>query len=151
MSLGDIGSWASIIGLGITLITFMLAANVNRKVNSILKTKSDKTFFNKKVKEAIKNLKEVQELAENDMVELLYNTKQYCNINNAIDLVDASWDVLLEYETAFSKKIKIASWERKFAKIEKMYDGKISKNTTQLVSYLNQFIIFLEKEQNNNG
>lgn len=150
MNLSDIGSWASIIGLAITILTFFLAANVNKKVNGILKSKSDKTYFNKKVIVAISDLSNLLEIAEEGKTDILYSTKQYSKINSAIELVNSSWEVLLPYENKLSKKIKNASWNRKFEKIQNMYNNRIIKNTNEVITFLNEFITFLEKEQDNN-
>ena len=150
MTLGDVGSWASIIGLAITIFTDFLAANVNKKVNRILKSKSDKTYFNKKVNVAIQDLKLLQEFAEEGKRNLLFSTKQYSKINSAIELVNSSWDVLLQYESKFSKKVKINSWNKKFKKIRNLYNFEISKDTNEVIAFLNEFITFLEKEHDNN-
>lgn len=106
MSLSDIGSWASIVGLVISSVTFILAARVNSKVNDKLRAKSDKTYFVKKIKNALKELRDVQALAEEGNKELLFSTKQYSKINSAIELVNSSWDVLLLYEKKILKKSK---------------------------------------------
>ncbi|MBQ9928969.1 MAG: hypothetical protein IJO65_13485 [Lachnospiraceae bacterium] len=150
MILSDIGSWASIIGLAITILTFFLAANVNKKVNGILKSKNDKTYFNKKVVVAISDLSNLLEIAEEGKTDILYSTKQYSKINSAIELVNSSWEVLLPYENKLTKKIKNSSWNRKFEKIHNMYNNRIIKNTNEVITFLNEFITFLEKEQDNN-
>lgn len=150
MNLGDVGSWASIIGLAVTVLTFFLAANVNKKVNGILKSKSDKSYFNKKVIVTISDLNHLREIAEEGKVDILYTTKQYSKINSAIELVNSSWDVLLPYENRLSKKIKSMSWNGKFKKIRNIYNQPFGKNTNEVITFLNEFITFLEKEQGNN-
>lgn len=151
MSLEYIGSWASIIGLVITIFTFFLAANVNRKVNGVLKSKSDKTYFNKKVTGVINDLKKLQQIAEDEKNDILYATRQYSIINSAIELVNSSWDVLLQYENKLSKRIKIRSWNISFKKIREIYTVEAVKNTKEVIVFLNELIIFLEKEHDNNG
>lgn len=150
MNLETVGSWASIIGLAITIFTFFLAANVNKKVNGILKSKRDKTYFNKKVIVTIQDLKLLQTFAEEGKKDLLYSTKQYSKLNSALELVNSSWDVLLQYEGKFSKRMKIQSWNRKFRKIRDIYNLQISKDTHTVITFLNEFITFLEKEYENN-
>lgn len=149
MSLETVGSWASIIGLAITICTFFLAANVNKKVNGILKSKSDKRHFNKKVISTIRDLESLQGLAEEDKTNLLYSTKQCSIISKAIELTDSSWDVLLPYENKISKKIKIILWKKRFKKIQDMYKSNIRKDTKEVIIFLNKFITFLEKEKEN--
>lgn len=152
MSLGDIGSWASIVGLVLTFLTFILAARVNSKVNDKLKTKNDKTYFIKKVKNTLRELHEVKEFAEEGNEELLFSTKQYSKINSAIELVISSWDVLLLYEKKVSKTLKKWSWNKKFKRIRYQYSRECCyKNRKEIVEFLNEFITFLEKEQSNCG
>ena len=64
--LSDIGSWASIIGLILTLLTLIITSRVNQKVNGVMKSRADKTYFNQRVETVIEELKEVKALAEND-------------------------------------------------------------------------------------
>ena len=149
MNLSDVGSWASIIGLIITIITFCLASKVNKKVSKIVKTKCDRTYFSQKVSVAINGLKEVKEMAEESCA-YLYATKQFSKINSAIELTISSWDVLYQYSSFVIKQMKIALWNRKFKKIKDMYNLSGTKNTNELVKFLNEFITFLEKEQSNN-
>lgn len=116
MNLSDFGNWSSIIGLVITIITFLLAANVNKKVNGILKSKSDRSYFDKKIGIYLSNLKQLQDIASSAQDEVLFSTKQYANINNVIQLVGSSWDVLMQYERKGTKKKKIDYWEKNLKK-----------------------------------
>lgn len=147
MSLSDFGNWASIIGLIITIITFLLTTNVNRKVNSILKSQNDRSYFDKKVKIYLPSLVKLLSIAQTAQEEVLFSTKQYTSIYNAIQLVLSSWDVLMQYEKTIPKKIKIYHWKRKFTELQNMYNGKSNKDINKLISFLTEFIIFLEKEQ----
>lgn len=147
--INEIGSWASIIGLAITIVTFFLAANVNKKVNGILKTKNDNSYFNKMVKGVIEDLKGMRGIAEDGKSGILYATKQYSQLNKAIEVVNSSWDVLLQYENKISRRIKINIWKRKFKRIRNMYTGQTISNTNEVIAFLNEFITFLEKEQGN--
>ncbi len=145
--INELGSWASIIGLAITIVTFFLAANVNRKVNGILKTKSDNSFFNKKVGGVIDNLKRLQKTAEAGKYDILYGTKQFSQINSAVEVVNSSWDVLLQYENKISRRMKINSWKRKFKRISIIFAEQSPRKTNEVIAFLNEFIIFLEKER----
>lgn len=149
MDINELGSWASIIGFVITIVTFFLAANVNKKVNEILKTKSDNSYFNKKVGGVIKDLEGLRGIAEEGKNGILYATKQYSQINNAIEVVNSSWDVLLPYENKISRRLKINDWKKKFKKIRIIYTEQTMPNTNEVVVFLNEFITFLEKEQSN--
>ena len=151
MNLSDVGSWASIIGFVITFLTFLLTSNVNKKVNESLKSRNDKIYFNKKVDSVINDLTSVLQIAEDGKKEILYSTKQYSKINSAIELVSSSWDVLLSYDSKLLKRIKVKSWNKKIKKIRKMYNNQISKDLNEVITFLSEFITFLEKEQNNNG
>lgn len=150
MNLSDFGNWSSIIGLVITIITFLLAANVNKKVNGILKSKSDRSYFDKKIGIYLSNLKQLQDIASSAQDEVLFSTKQYANINNVIQLVGSSWDVLMQYERKGTKKKKIDYWEKKFEEVQGMYKRSDSRDVRKLISFLSEFITFLEKEQANN-
>lgn len=150
MNLSDFGNWSSIIGLVITIITFLLAANVNKKVNGILKSKSDRSYFDKKIGIYLSNLKQLQDIASSAQDEVLFSTKQYANINNVIQLVGSSWDVLMQYERKRTKKKKIDYWEKKFEEVQGMYKRSDSRDVRKLISFLSEFITFLEKEQANN-
>lgn len=150
MNLSDFGNWSSIIGLVITIITFLLAANVNKKVNGILKSKGDRSYFDKKIGIYLSNLKQLQDIASSAQDEVLFSTKQYANINNVIQLVGSSWDVLMQYERKGTKKKKIDYWEKKFEEVQGMYKRSDSRDVRKLISFLSEFITFLEKEQANN-
>lgn len=147
MSLSDFGNWASIIGFIITIITFLLTTNVNRKVNSILKSQNDRSYFDKKVKIYLPSLIKLLSIAQTAHEEVLFSTTQYTNIYNAIQLVLSSWDVLMQYEKIIPKKIKIYHWKRKFTELQNMYNEKSNQDINKLISFLSEFIIFLEKEQ----
>ena len=64
MSLSDIGSWASIIGLGITLLTYAMTRSVKKEVKLVLKTQNDKEYFAKRVGTVVKSLEDVLHLLE---------------------------------------------------------------------------------------
>lgn len=147
MSLSDFGNWASIIGFIITIITFLLTTNVNRKVNSILKSQNDRSYFDKKVKIYLPSLRKLLSIAQTAHEEVLFSTTQYTSIYNAIQLVLSSWDVLMQYEKIIPKKIKIYHWKRKFTELQNMYNEKSNQDINKLISFLTEFIIFLEKEQ----
>lgn len=149
MNLGDIGSWASIVGLVITLFTFFMASNVNKKVNEILKAKNDRKFFSKKAPKITSDLKHLQEIVENGEWVIWGSTMQQSKIYNAIEVVSCSWDVLLPNENKIVRKIKIISWNHKFKRIKEMYSGKRQMNSKEMVTFLSEFITFLEKEQEN--
>lgn len=151
MDLNKIGNWSSIIGLAITVFTFFLAANVNRKVNRILKAKNDKSFFEKRVSKTISDLTGLKELAETEQISLLYGTKQYSEINTAIDIVNSSWDALFQYENKLPRLIKIFLWKVKFKRIQYVYAFKKDKHLKFVIRFLNEFITFLEKEKENDG
>lgn len=149
MDLDTIGNVSSIIGLVITIITLLLSANVNRKVNTMLKVKADRTYFNKKVKNVIDDLKKLLDIAEKSEYDVLLSTKQYSTINSAICVVSSSWDALFQYENRLSKKRKIKSWNKKFESIRNMYNNNTS-DSNEVISFLSEFITFLEKENDNN-
>lgn len=151
MDLSDIGNWCSIIGLVITIITLLLTTNVNKKVNGILKSKSDRSYFDKKIEIYLPSLRQLLDIAPSAQKEVLFSTTQYANINNAIQLVRSSWDVLMQYERKGSKKKKIEQWEQKFKELKDMYELRYDKDAKKLIAFLGEFITFLEKEQENNG
>lgn len=146
MSLSDAGNWASIIGFVITILTFLLAARVNHKVNGILKTKQDRTYFQKRAKGTIQNLSEIKSAAEEDNTEVLFSTKQYSKINDAMELVSSSWDILLRYENKLSRKLIIHSWNKKFERVRQMYRSERIKSVKEMITFLGAFITFFEKE-----
>lgn len=150
MDLGDVGSLASIIGLVVTIITFFLAANVNKKVSQVLKSKIDRSYFDKKIGSYLQSLKDLQEIAPEAKTEILFSTTQYAKLNNAIELVSSSWNVLMQYESKRNKKIKITYWNDKFQELRNMYSKYGVKDSKKLISFLAEFITFLEKEQDNN-
>lgn len=147
MKLGDIGSWASIVGLGLTLLTFLLAARVNSKVNRILETESDENYFKQKISNVLEELKETRNLAEEENIKILFSTKQYSKVKTAMQIVNASWDVLYIYNNQLIKKMKIHKWKHKFEEIKKMYDGQKVRSCREMADFLGEFITFLEKEQ----
>lgn len=113
-SVSDIGNLCSIIGLIITLITFFVAANVNRKINKIQKIEKDISYFNKRVNPMIADLKDIQALATGtEDIEKIFGVKQQAKIKCVITVIDDSWDVLLQHETKIGKKLKIHSWNKK--------------------------------------
>lgn len=151
MALSDIGSWASIVGLALTIGTLFLTARVNTKVNDALKSKEDKTYFGNRAKNIIKELKEVKNLAEEDANGVLYSTKQYSKINSAINLIESSWDILLPYDNGLKKKWKVIIWRKKFKTIKEIYNNIHLRKNRDVVAFLNELITFLEKELGNNG
>lgn len=150
MDLGDVGSLASIIGLVVTTVTFFLAANVNKKVSQVLKSKSDRSYFDKKIGSYLQSLQDLQEIAPEAKNDVLFSTAQYAKINNAIELVSSSWDVLMQYENKRNKKKKITYWNGKFQELRDLYGKYGFKDSKKLISFLAEFITFLEKEQDNN-
>ena len=133
--LNYIGNWASIVSFILTIVTMLLAARVNRKVNSILKKKSDKTFFAQRAPTCIKLLKEVQGIAGESM-----------------DLLWSSWDTLCAYESKWRKRKRKWRLERKFKYISRMYEknGGCEPKRQAVIDFLSELIIFLEKEQGAN-
>lgn len=148
--LSDIGSWASIIGLILTLVTLVITSKVNQKVNGALKSRTDKSYFIKRATGVVNNLKEVKKMAEEDANDILYSTKHYSQINSAINLVEASWEILLPYERKATKKRKIEKWTVKFKRVKEIYSMKYHTNNKELVAFLDELITFLEKEINSN-
>lgn len=53
----------------------------------------------------------------------------------------------MQYEKIIPKKIKIYHWKRKFTELQNMYNEKSNQDINKLISFLTEFIIFLEKEQ----
>lgn len=150
-SVSDIGNLCSIIGLIITVITFFVAANVNRKINKIQKIEKDISYFNKRVNPMIADLKDIQALATGtEDIEKIFGVKQQAKIKCVITVIDDSWNVLLQHETKIGKKLKIHSWNKKMKKIMKMYEGIETKNRRELISFLTELITFLEKENKGN-
>lgn len=150
-SISDIGNWCSIIGFIITVITFLVAANVNRKINKIQKMKNDVSYFNKKVISMIGDLKDMQALVTGtEDIEKIFGLKQQAQIKRIITVIDDSWNVLLQHEAKIAKKIKIHSWNKRMKKIMKMYEGVETKNRRELISFLIELITFLEKENKDN-
>lgn len=147
MSLGDIGSWASIVGLIMTVVTLWTTANVNKKVNDILKSEKDKKYFDEKLSQILKKLKEVRQLAEDGNDSTLYSTRQYSKINEAIQIMECSWDILFRHENKKQKDKEIQKMQEKCKRIRGIYGDKF-KNTSELIELLNSIIIVLEKEQN---
>lgn len=115
-----------------------------------MKTRTDKTYFNKRVQGVIVDLKEVKKLAEDDANVILYSTKQYSKVNSAINLVEASWDILLPYERKGAKRRKIEKWSTKFKRVKDIFNARYRVSNTELVAFLEEFITFLEKETDNN-
>ena len=115
-----------------------------------MKAKTNKDFFNKKIKAVIKDLGNIKTIAEDEKDEILYSTKQYSLMNSAIELTKSSWDVLLQYDSKLLRKIKITIWNWKFKKLLNMYNSLEKRDRNELVKILTQFITFLEKEQRNN-
>lgn len=76
-------------------------------MNGILKSKSDRSYFDKKIEIYLPSLRQLQDIAPSAQEEVLFSTTQYANINNAIQLVRSSWDVLMQYERKGSKKKKL--------------------------------------------
>lgn len=148
--LADVGSWASIIGLVITFITLFVTSNVSKKVNGILKVKSDKIYFNKKVPIIINDLTNLQERLKKEERIFWSSTREQLKINNAMEVINCSWDVLLPYEGRIVRQFKIMSWKCKFKKIRKMYSGEIQMDSKEMVLFLNELITFVEKEWENN-
>lgn len=150
MGFEDVGSLASIIGLVVTIVTFFLAANVNKKVSQVLKSKSDRRYFDKKIDSYLQSLKDLQEIVPEAKTDVLFSTAQYAKLNNAIELVSSSWNVLMQYESKRSKKKKIAYWEKKFTELRSMYSRYGARDLNKLISFLAEFITFLEKEKDHN-
>lgn len=150
MGFEDVGSLASIIGLVVTIVTFFLAANVNKKVSQVLKSKSDRRYFDKKIGSYLQSLKDLQEIVPEAKTDVLFSTAQYAKLNNAIELVSSSWNVLMQYESKRSKKKKIAYWEKKFTELRSMYSRYGARDLNKLISFLAEFITFLEKEKDHN-
>lgn len=147
--LNYIGSWASIVGLALTIITMLLAVRVNRKVNSILKAKSDKSYFTQKVPGCIVALRDVQGIAADLELNILFSSIQYSKIKQSMDLIRSSWDMLYAYESKWSRRIKKWRWEGKFKHISRMYDKyhPCEQKRQDVIDFLSELIIFLEKEQ----
>lgn len=150
MGFEDVGSLASIIGLVMTIVTFFLAANVNKKVSQVLKSKSDRRYFDKKIDSYLQSLKDLQEIVPEAKTDVLFSTAQYAKLNNAIELVSSSWNVLMQYESKRSKKKKIAYWNEKFKELRSMYSRYGARDLNKLISFLAEFITFLEKEKDHN-
>lgn len=150
MGFEDVGSLASIIGLVVTIVTFFLAANVNKKVSQVLKSKSDRRYFDKKIGSYLQSLKDLQKIAPKAKPDVVFSTAQYAKLNNAIELVSSSWNVLMQYESKRSKKKKIAYWEKKFTELRSMYSRYGARDLNKLISFLAEFITFLEKEKDHN-
>ena len=151
MNLSDVGSWSSIVGLILTFLTFFMTFNVNKKVNIALKSRNDRNFFNKKAPKMIEVLKDLQELVECGEYIIWDSTMQQSKINNAIEIVSCSWDVLFGNENKITRSVKIMIWKHKFKKVREMYNGKRAMNSKEMVNFLSELITFLEKEQENNG
>lgn len=145
-----VGSWASIAGFMLTIITMFLAARVDRKVNSILRVKADKTYFSQKVSGCIESLKGVQGIAADVEKRVLFSTRQYTEIKQAIDLVGSSWDTLYLYENNKVREKRKREWEEKFTYISQMYDHIQVQNRQYVIDFLSELIIFLEKEKEAN-
>lgn len=150
--LNYIGNWASIVSFILTIVTMLLAAQVNRKVNSILKKKSDKTFFAQRAPTCIKLLKEVQGIAGESELRILFSNIQYSKIKQSMDLLWSSWDTLCAYESKWRKRKRKWSLERKFKYISRMYgkNGGYEPKRQAVIDLLSELIIFLEKEQGAN-
>lgn len=150
--LNYISSWASIAGFVLTIVTMLLAARVNRKVNSILKKKSDKNFFAQKAPACIKLLQETQGIAAESEFRILFSNIQYSKIKQSMDLLRSSWDTLYAYEGKWSKRRWKWKWERKFKHISRMYDkdSGCEQKRQEVIDFLSELIIFLEKEQGAN-
>ena len=151
-TISDIGNWCSIFGFVITIITFIVAANVNAKINKIQKSEKDKSYFNKKLKSMIEDLYAMKSYAESSVdISKVFGIQQHSKIKNVITVISESWEVLLPHENVIIKKIKIHSWNKKMKKILGMYDDYAYKSQRELVSFLIELITFLEKESTNNG
>ena len=149
MSLSDIGSWASIIGLGMTLLTYAMTRSVKKEVNLVLKAQIDKVYFAKRVGNIVKNLEDVRRVVEVEKMDIWISTTQYAKINSAIELVKNSWDILYAYENKLIKKCKIHSWNKQFKNIECIYGKEKYADSKEVISFLNKLITFLEKESDN--
>lgn len=152
-SISDFGNVCSILGFILTIITFIVAADVNSKINKMQKSKKDISYFNKKVESMIKDLNDMKSFAESSAdINKIFGLQQQSKIKNAITVIKESWDVLLPHENIIIKKYKVHSWNKKMKKILKMYMEKKSKtkNQNELLSFLIELITFLEKENENN-
>lgn len=145
--IGIIADWVTIIGFVITIVTLILTANVNKKVNGILKTQNDRSYFDKKIGSYLNGLKQLQDIASNAKEDVLFSTMQYSIINNAIQLVNSSWDVLMQFETKNTRKKRIQYWQKQFKCVQDMYRFVNVRDTKKLIEFLTEFITFLEKEQ----
>nr|DAV57255.1 MAG TPA: hypothetical protein [Caudoviricetes sp.] len=149
MKFTDIANWSSIISLIISLLTLFTTFRVNKKINAALREQQDSTFFNNKVANNIKNLEIIKTFAEKDDYQNSFGTKQYSQVKLAMELVNSSWNILLVHEGKLVKLYKRKSWKKEFKNISKMYNDECKRDCKLLVDFLNQFIIFLEKEREN--
>ncbi len=149
ISLSDMGSWASIIGLLISVLTYFLTRSVKKEVNLVLKNQKDKNFFDNRVRAVLRDLKEIQNIAEEENSKMIWSNKTYSKINSAIELVRSTWDILYEYDNKIMKQYHIRVWTKKFRKVEEMYNGGILANNKTILVFLNELVTFLEKETSN--
>lgn len=147
--LQTVSAWASILGLIISITSMLVTLNVKKKVNIILKTKEDESYFKKKAPIILENLNMVIMLAEKSD-ETVFSDMQYSFVNAAILLIEKSLEIFFRYDNKIVRAFKVFYWKIKLKKGEKVFESR-TENFKLVIKFLNQLNCIIEKELGRNG